>query len=84
MPYRNHQNLQHVSSISRYNFVLAIQIMLQILYINSMDVITIGLKFEDIVMNSSRSFEAWKTFHPNFSNQELFLEIFCVKIVKSI
>jgi len=76
MPYRNHHNLQHVSSISRYNFVLAIQIMLQILYINSMDVITIGLKFEDIVMNSSRSFEAWKTFHPNFSNQELFLEIF--------
>jgi len=69
--------IQLVSFAIWYNITLDIQIVQQIFHINSMDVITIGLKFEDPMTNLfPKYFEASNNLHSTFQSQELFLDNF--------
>jgi len=69
--------IQLVSYAIWYNITLDIQIVQQIFHINSMDVITIGLKFEDLKLSLfPKYFEASNNLHSTFQSQELFLDIF--------
>jgi len=69
--------IQLVSYAIWYNITLDIQIVQQIFHINSMDVITIGLKFEDLKLSLfPKYFKVSNHLHSAIQSQELFLDIF--------